>query len=161
MYWCQTCSRPSGTLGGQVAGQPGGQAGGVPSALLGALVETGKLGQSDRGGEVGRLEVGAQRLVVVADAHPVVPVEPDPVGERVVVGRREAALAGHQVLRRVQAEHRRPELSGASSAVRRAVGLRGVLHDGDPVPLGDRDERVHVGHEAVQVDRHDRLRARA
>ena len=113
-----------------------------------------------RGREVGRLEVRAELVVVVADAHPVVAVEPEPVGEPVVVGRGEAALAGHQVLRGVQAEHRRPELAGPAAAVRRAEGLRGVLDDREAVALGDRDERVHVGHEAVQVDGHDRLRAR-
>ena len=32
----------------------------------------------------------------------------------------------------------------------------GVLDDREAVPVGDRDERVHVGHEPVQVDRHDR-----
>ena len=37
------------------------------------------------------------------------------------------------------------------------MGLRGVLDDDEAVPLRDLDERRHVGHEAVQVDRHDRL----
>ena len=145
--------------GGQVAVEPLGQAVGVLAALRGPLVEAGQLGKPQRGGEVRGLRVRAQRLVVVADAHPVVPVQADPVGQAVVVGRGEATLAGHQVLGRVQAEHRRPELPGAAAAVRRAVRLGGVLDDRDPAALRDLHQRVHVGHQAVQVDRHDRLRA--
>ena len=55
----------------------------------------------------------------------------------VVVRRGEPALSGHQVLRRVQAEHRGSELAGTSPVVARAVGLGCVLDDRDPVPLRD------------------------
>ncbi len=137
----------------------GGQVGRVAPALLGPLVEPAELREPEGGGEVGGLEVRAQCLVVVADPHAVVAEEAEPVGHLVVVGRREAALAGHQVLRGVEAEHGRTEPAGALPVVRRAVGLGGVLHDPQAVALGDRHERVHVRHEAVEVDRQDRLRA--
>ena len=160
MYWCQTCSRPRGHRGRQVAAEALGEPRGVVPAARGPLVEPRQLREPDRRGEVRRLRVRAQRLVVVADAHAVVAEQAEAVGERVVVGRREAALAGHEVLRRVQAEHRRAEAPGAPAVVRGAVRLCGVLDDGEPVAVGDRHDRVHVGHEAVQVDRHDRLRPR-
>ena len=144
---------------GEVAAEALGEALGIPAALLGPLVEAGQLGEAEGGGEVGGLEVGAERLVVVTDPHPVVPVEAEPVGQGVVVRRGEAALAGHQVLGGVQAEHRRPELACAPAVVRRAVRLGGVLDDRDPVALRDLHQRIHVRHQAVQVDRHDRLGA--
>ena len=119
----------------EVPGEALGQVGRVAPPLCGALVEPGQLGEADRRDEVGRLVVRAERLVVVADPHPVVAEQADPVGQRVVVGRREAALAGHQVLRRVRAEHRRPELARLAAVVGRAVGLGGVLDDRQAVPL--------------------------
>ena len=140
------------------AGEVLAQVGRVAPSLGRALVEPGQLGEADRRDEIGGLVVRAERFVVVADAHPVITVEADPVGQGVVVGRGEAALAGHQVLRGVRAEHRRPELAGPPAVIRRAVSLGGVLDDREAVALGDRDERIHVGHEPVQVDRHDRLR---
>ena len=38
------------------------------------------------------------------------------------------------------------------------MGLGGILDDRHAVALRDLDQRVHVGHQPVQVDGHDRLR---
>src|SRR5664280_3232910 len=152
---------PGGLRRRQVVGaQVLGQKRGVPPALLGSLVEPAELGEPQRRGEVGGLEVRAQGFVVVADAHPVVSEEAQAIGHVVVVGRREAALARHQVLRGVQADHGGAEPAGPLPAVGGAVRLGRVLHDPQAVARRDLGDRVHVGHEAVEVDRQDRLRAR-
>ena len=67
-------------------------------------------------------EVVPEDLVVVALLHPLVPVEPEPVGEAVVVGRDEPALAGRHVLRAVEAERPVAEAPGSPSAVRSRRG---------------------------------------
>ncbi len=96
--------------------------------------------------------------MAVALAHALVAVQPDPVGEGVVVGRDEAAFAGRHVLGAVQAERAVPEAPDPAAAVLRAVRLAGVLDDGEAVALRQLDERVHVGGQAEQVDRADGLR---
>jgi hypothetical protein len=119
-----------------------------------------QLYESDRRRDVGHPEVVAEHLELVAGPHPLVPVEPQPVGHGVVVGRREAALGGRHVLRRVQAERPVPERPGHPPPERRAVGLAGVLDHRQPVAVGDRPDHVHVGDQPEQVDRADRPRPR-
>ena len=89
-------------------------------------------------------------------AHALVAVEPDPVGQTVIVRGHETALPGGHVLRAVQAERRVPPGARLPAAERGAVGLAGVLDDGQTVAVRDGRDRVHVGHQAEQVDRHDR-----
>ena len=77
------------------------------------------------------------------------------VGERVVAGRHQPALAeGAEVLGRIEAEAaERAERARLRAAVARAVRLCGVLDHGEAVPGGDRADRIHVRHLAVEVDR--------
>ena len=131
-------------------------AGGDRLPAGGVALELGELDEPDRGGEVGHPEVVAEHLELVARPHPLVAVEPQPVGQPVVVGRDEAALGGRHVLRRVQAERAVPEAAGLPAAERRAVRLAGVLDDGQAVAVGDRLDHVHVGDEPEEVDRADR-----
>jgi len=49
--------------------------------------------------------------------------------------------------------------AGAAAPILRADGLRGILDDVQIVPRGDTHDGVHVGHLAVEVDRHDGARA--
>ena len=90
--------------------------------------------------------------MVVALSHALVPVQPDPVGQAVVVGGDEATLAGRHVLGAVQAERTVPEAADLATAEFRPVRLAGVLDDGDAVPIGDRPDHVHVGGQAEEVD---------
>ena len=98
--------------------------------------------------------------MVVALAHALGAVEPQEVGEPVVVGGDEATLARRHVLGAVEAERAVPEAAGPPAAERRTVGLAGILDHGEPVAVGDRVDHVHVGDEAEQVDRRDRPGAR-
>ncbi len=132
-----------------IAGRDGATAFGVALELV-------QLAQPDRGRDVGQPEVVAEDLVAVALAHPLVPVEPDPVGEAVVVRGDEAALTGRHVLGAVQAERPVTEAAGPATAELRAVRLAGVLDDRQPVTIGDGHDGVHVRRQAEQVDRADR-----
>ena len=77
----------------------------------------------------------------------------------VVVGDDDAALAtGAEVLARIEAEAAgQADAAGARASIFSAVRLAGILDDGNAVALGDRRDRVHVGHLAVEMDGHDRL----
>ena len=117
-----------------------------------------ELAQADRGGDIGQPEVVAEHLVVVSLAHALVPVQPEPVGQPVVVGRDQAALAGRHVLRAVQAERAVPEAADPSAPELGAVRLAGILDDRQAVTVGDGHDRLDVGRQAEQVDRADRSR---
>ena len=73
----------------------------------------------------------------------------DPVRQPVVVGRDQAAIAGRDVVRRVQPCRAVAEAPDPPAAERRPVGRPGVLDDGQPVPVGDRADHVHVGRQPV------------
>ena len=136
-------------------------AGGDRAAARRVPLELVELAQADGRGDVGQAEVVAEDLVVVALAHALVPVEPDPVGQAVVVRGDEAALAGRHVLRAVQAERAVPEAADPAAPELGAVRLAGILHDRQAVAVGDGHDHVHVGRQAEQVDRADRPRPRA
>ena len=76
--------------------------------------------------------------MVVALAHPLVPVEPEPVGQSIVVGRDQTALAGRHVLRAVQAERAMAEAADPTTAELGAMRLAGILDDRQAVTVGDR-----------------------
>ena len=107
-----------------------------------------------------RVDAVEQAGVAVLEA--VVAVEPDLVGDLLVVGHEEAAVAdGVEVLERVRGE-RADVAEGAAMApvVEGAHRLRRVLDHEQIVPARDVHDRVHVGDAAAPVHRHDRLGAR-
>ena len=53
------------------------------------------------------------------------------------------------------------EAARAAAAEGRAVGLAGILDDGQAVAVGDGHDHVHVGHQPEEVDRADGPRSRA
>src|SRR6185503_6811573 len=73
-----------------------------------------------------------------------------------------AALAGGDVLDRVEAEHDGVAGAGAdqAAAVRRAQRVAGVLDDAQAAAARELGQLVHVGRHAGEVDRYDRARAR-
>ena len=81
------------------------------------------------------------------------------VRQRRIIGRDHAAVAeGAEVLRREKAEAAEvSDGAGAAPLVLRADRLRAVLDHVQVVPLGDRHNRIHVGHLSVQVHGHDHL----
>ena len=111
VYWWKTWVRPTGRdrRPDRQVGEGRVVAGGDRLAAGRVALQLVELAQPDGGGDVGQPEVVAEDLVVVALAHALVAVEPDPVGQAVVVGGDEAALAGRHVLRAVQAERAVPE----------------------------------------------------
>ncbi len=124
-------------------------------ATGGIALELVELAEPDRGRQIGQPEVVAERLVVVALTHALVAIEPEPVGQAVVVGRDQAAFAGRHVLRAVQAERAVSEAPHPPTTEGRPVGLAGILDDRQAVALGDGGDRRHVGRQAEQVDRAD------
>jgi hypothetical protein len=125
-------------------------------APCGVPLELRELGEPDRCGDVGQPEVEAKHLEVVARPHALVPIQPQPVREAIVVRRDESAFGGRHVLRCVEAERAVAEAAGLSPAVGRAMRLARVLDDDEPVPVGDGPDHVHVGDETEQMDRADR-----
>ena len=78
-----------------------------------------------------------------------------------VRGERAALAVGAQVLGGVEAEGGRlAEAAHAPAAVARAVGLAGILDDGQVVARGDRQDGVEIRRPAVEMHRHDRPRVR-
>ena len=77
---------------------------------------------------------------------------------RRIVGDDHAAIAGRaEILRREEREAAVvADRAGAASLVLGADRLRGVLDDDQTVLAAIVHHRVHVGHLAVQVHRHDR-----
>ena len=122
--------------------------------VLRELVELHERDRSEHVGEVG-LVAGDGDVVerAVAAAHQA--QVPDRVRDLVRVRRDEPALAGGDVLRRVEAEAGRlgepAELAAAVGALGR---VRGVLDHRDP----ELPDRIQVGRLPGEVDGHDRLR---
>ena len=122
--------------------------------VLGQLVE---LDERDRGEHVGevRLVAGDGDVVARAVAAAHQPQVADRVGDVVAVRRDEAALAGGDVLRRVEGEAGRVgEPAELAAAVRALGGVRGVLDHRQ----AERPDRIQVARLAGEVDGQDRLR---
>ena len=122
--------------------------------VLGQLVELDERDRREHVGEIG-LVAGDGDVVerAVAAAHQT--EVPDRVGDLVRVRRDEPALAGGDVLRRVEAEARRfREPAELAAAVGALGGVRRVLDHGDP----ELPDRIHVRRLAGEVHGHDRLR---
>jgi len=64
-----------------------------------------QLGAPDRSLDVGHAVVVSERDMVVSPFLPLIPKNPQPFGDRVVVGRDHATFTGRQVLVREEAEH--------------------------------------------------------
>ena len=122
--------------------------------VRGQLVELDERDRREHVGEV-RLVAGHGEVVerAVAAAHQAQVA--DRLGDVVVVRRDEAALAGGDVLRRVEREAGRlGEPAELAAAVGALGGVGGVLDHGD----AERPDRVEVARLAGEVDGHDRLR---
>ena len=122
--------------------------------VLRQLVELDERDRREHVGEVG-LVAGNGDVVAraVAAAHQAQVA--DRVGDLVGVRGDEPALAGGDVLRRVEAEARRLRQPAQLAAAVGALGrVGGVLDHGDP----ELPDRIHVRRLAGQVDGHDRLR---
>ncbi len=126
---------------------------------LGLALELRELAEQEGGVELAQAVVAAERVVAslgilgpaaIDDRH-------DPLGEVVVIGQERPTLAGGQDLRALVAERaERPDAPGASPVPGLAVAVGAVLDDRQSVPLGDRHDPVHVGHDLAEVDRDDR-----
>jgi hypothetical protein len=90
-------------------------------------------------------------------AHPL-----DPALEVGIADHHGAAFTGGDVLDRVEAEHHGVAGAGPdeASAIARAQGVAGVLHDPQTAPPREVGQLVDVGGQAAEVDRHDGARAR-
>ena len=88
------------------------------------------------------VEVG---LVVGREVLPEVSHRPGLAGDGGVVGDHEPALAGRKVLARLKREAtRRPDRPDGTALPRRAVRLRGILHDNEPAAARELDESSDV-----------------
>ena len=128
----------------------------LPAANLGVPLDLVELHERDRGEHVAQVRlVAGHRDVVeraVAAAHHAQVVER--LGEVVAVRRDQAALAGGDVLRRVEREAGQVgDRADLAAAVARLGGVRRVLDDRQP----EREQRVEIRGLAVEVDRQDRL----
>jgi len=93
---------------------------------------------------------------VVVPGVAVVPADAAALGEDVVIGGDDAALAGDQHLGRREAEHLGvAEPADHGGAATRAEGVGGVEEQPDPVAPGDLGELLHVAGRAVGVGRQD------
>ena len=92
-------------------------------------LEAFQLRDRDGGLKIGEAVVVSRDLVLVALPHSLVAEQPQPIRDGVVVGRDDAALAGRDVLRRVQREAPDAVRPDAPAADRGAVRLRGILDD--------------------------------
>ena len=102
-----------------------------------------------------RLVAGHGDVVQRAVSAPHHPQVVERVGEIVAVGCDQPALAGRDVLRRVEREARQVgDRADLAAAVSRLGGVRRILDDRQ----AERRERVEVGGLTVEVDRDDRLR---
>ena len=137
------------------------------------VVDALELGDAERRLQVRQPQVAAQLLVQEASSLPEAEIaeRAQTLGEGVVVGQHHAALTGRDQLVGVEAEGaQRPEAAAAPPRRARgratrevfgAVRFGGVLDDREAVRLGELEHRVHVDRVAVDVDGHDRPRARA
>ncbi len=125
-----------------------------PRRVLGELVELDERDRREHVGEV-RLVAGHGEVVERAVAAPHQAQVADRVGDVVVVRRDQPALAGGDVLRRVEREAGRVgEAADLAAAIGALGGVRRVLDDGEP----ERADRVEVARLAGEVDGQDRLR---
>ena len=77
------------------------------------------------------------------------------------VGRDDAALAGRDLLVRIEGEHRGGTVgANGRAAIAGAERFAGVLDERQPVPLGERAQRLELTRVAEDVDGDDRLRPR-
>ena len=150
-----------GGLDGQFQRQPGEPFAvpiGEPPPGLGPAVEILELDAQHGPLEPVHAIVEAELGVVVAAALGVVAQAPQPLGDRLVIGRDRAGLAvGTEVLSRVEAEAAaQPERAGPLAVVACPVGLGGVLDDRNAAAATDLQQRPHVGGLAVEMNRQDR-----
>ena len=76
------------------------------------------------------------------------------------VGGDHAAFPGCQMLHRVKAEHRHVRhAAGAPSVVFRAQSVTGIFNHGEPVTLGQGENRIEIRRVSSIVDRQNRARA--
>src|SRR6266852_3712861 len=134
----------------------------VRSPRLGPPFEVAQLDAQDRALDtLHPVVVARQRVMVLAVLAPV-PQHADGARLLLVARYHHPALAVRaKVLARVVAEAGEvAEAADGPAIVLRAVCLSGVLNDEQFVSLRHREQRVHVGRLAVEVDRKDRFGAR-
>ena len=127
------------------------------------LVEMMQLHPQQRRLQLVEPRIDALEKMAVLRLGTVVAQRRDALRQPRVGGHHRAAVAQRaQVLGREETEGRRiAKRTGLAAVARRAVRLRRVLDQQQPVPPGQRRQRRHVGQLAVQVHRHDRARARS
>ncbi len=107
-------------------------------------------------------EIRADEVMVVLGLHPVRPQQPRFLRQRIIVGGEQPGIAeGAEILAREERE----ASEGADRAdrlrfVSGANGLRGVLDHRNAGAICRGHQRIEIGAEAEQMDRHDRLRPR-
>ncbi len=126
--------RPRGVIGVRIGRSANASSyGAATRRRSGFRAELVELDETDRRRDVGQPEVVAKDLVVVALTHALIPVEPEPVRDLVVVRGDQSALAGRHVLGAVQAERTVPEASDPTTREFGTMCLTGVLDDSQPV----------------------------
>ncbi len=107
-------------------------------------------------------KVSADPRVHVLRLRAVVAEQPDLVGERGVIRRHQTAVAeAAQILRREERKTScRAKSTGQLPVIPRADRLGGVLDHRDARLARQLQDRVHVGGEPVEMDRHNRARSR-
>ncbi len=146
-------------VNGVEVAEAGRQRSGVALALFGDAIEPVELSNPDGSLQVRHPVVVAGGDVVVASSHTLIAEHADAICDGLVVGRHDAAFAGHDVLGCIEREAsdapRADRLPGHLGADR----LCGVFNHGQAVAFGEVANRHHVGRKAVEVDRHDCLGA--
>src|SRR5207245_4960902 len=105
-----------------------GQCAGVRPPLLHPAVELGELREADRRGDLRHPVVEADEDVLILRRLAVMPEQPGPLRDPVVVGYDHTAFAGRHVLRGVEREARGvAEVARLLAVILRPGGLRGVL----------------------------------
>jgi hypothetical protein len=107
------------------------------------------------------VEADDREPVAAVRVHALAAIEPHGLGQFVVVRGDHPAFAGSDDLVAEEAEGGAvAEAARHPALVGRPHSLGGVLDDHQAVLFRDLQDRIHVGHLTVQVDRHDRLGAR-
>jgi len=133
-----------------------GQDFGILLPLLVEFRELFELLEADSGGDVGHAVIVADGGVLVTGPLAVVTQEPTLFGYLVGVGGDHAALAGGHVLGGVEGVARAgADGAGHAGLVERAVGLAGVLYNGDSAGVGYVHDFVHGGGKAEEMDEND------
>ena len=125
-------------------------------------VDPRQLGAQNRRLELVEAAVVAELGVVIALAAAVVPQAADALGDRVGIGRDQAAVArAAEILARVEAEAAgQADAAGHGAWRARAEGLRAILDHDQPAPRCDLHDRVHLRRAPEEVHRDDRARRR-